>query len=290
VGDAARRETQGATRDDEVTQQRDGAQIAARIAEIPEWYHTIEVAPGVRTPGWFDTRAASAELPLPVSLEGKRCLDVGTFDGFWAFEMERRGAKEVIAIDLLKVGDADWPVGSSTEAMDAMSRRKEQGDGFLLVHDALGSTVQRREMNVYDLDPSEVGTFDYVYVGSLLLHLRDPVRAIERVRSVCDGEALFVDAIDLALSLALPRKPVAHLDGLGRPWWWKPNVAGLVRMVESGGFDPIGRPHRFYMTPGEGQPLPRVRLKQLRTATGRDAAITAWRGDPHAAVRARPRR
>ena len=72
-----------------------------RAALARQWYHTIELAPGVVTPGWFDTRPVSAKIPMPPSLAGKRCLDVGTFDGFWAFEMERRGAAETVGIDVL---------------------------------------------------------------------------------------------------------------------------------------------------------------------------------------------
>ena len=44
---------------------------------------------------------------LPASLAGKTALDVGTADGFWAFEMERRGAARVVAIDLPRLGDCD---------------------------------------------------------------------------------------------------------------------------------------------------------------------------------------
>src|ERR1051326_1597538 len=56
------------------------------------WYHTLELPGGVVTPGMFDTRPAATKIGMPPSLAGKRCLDVGTSDGFWAFEMERRGA------------------------------------------------------------------------------------------------------------------------------------------------------------------------------------------------------
>src|SRR5579862_4659707 len=65
------------------------------------WYHTLELGHGVVTPGWFDTRPAVCAVRFPASLAGVRCLDVATFDGFWAFEMERRGAAEVVAIDLV---------------------------------------------------------------------------------------------------------------------------------------------------------------------------------------------
>jgi tRNA (mo5U34)-methyltransferase len=254
-----------------------------------EWYHTIELAPGMVTPGWFDTRSVAPRLPFPDSLEGKRCLDVATFDGFWAFEMERRGAAEVHAIDLLDPYSWDWPARRDEETVRAINRRKEGGRGFDVAHRALGSNVRFEERSVYDLDPAEVGEFDFVYVGSLLLHLRDPARALERVRTVCTGQLLLVDNIDLFLTLLLRRRPVGTFDGLGRPWWWKVNLAGLLRMLRVSGFEPERRPERFYMPPGAGHPGRRtLRPGMLRHAEGRHIALTALRGDPHAAILSRP--
>ena len=86
-----------------------------------------------------------------------------------------------------------------------------------------------------------MGSFDFVYVGSLLLHLRDPVAALAAVRSVCAADAVIVDAIDLAKTLRFPRQPVATLDGRGRPWWWKPNLAALARLAEAAGFELAAR-------------------------------------------------
>jgi tRNA (mo5U34)-methyltransferase len=264
------------------------ADLRAEVA-AHEWYHTLELAPGLLTPGWFDTRSVIDDLPFPADLSGRRCLDVGTFDGFWAFSMEQRGAAEVVAIDILDPRRWDWPPGSPPEVLAEIGKRKAGGAGFDLAHRALGSAVERRELSVYDLDPDDIGRFDFVYVGSLLLHLRDPVRALERVRSVCSGEVLLVDAVDLALTIAHPRTPVASFDGLGRPWWWKPNVAGFVRMARSAGLEPVGRAQRFFMPAGAGQQHGRVRPRRLLDRQGRQAAFMAWKGDPHAALRARPR-
>ena len=258
---------------------------------VEQWYHTIELSPGVVTPGWFDTRAVADRLPWPV-LHGLRCLDVGAFDGFWGFEMERRGAGEVVAIDVLDPTGWDWPVGSDEAIVDTIGARKRGGDGFVAAAAALQSSVDRRELSVYDLDPDVVGLFDVVYVGSLLLHLRDPVRALEKVRSVLapGGQLLLVDAIDLELTVRHPRSPVARLDGLGRPWWWKPNRVALGRMLEAAGFEVLQGPKTFLMPFGEGREDSRVRLRLLRTPAGRQAALEQWKGDPHAWVLARPRR
>ena len=40
-----------------------------------QWYHTLELAPGVTTAGWFDTRAIAGKLPFP-DLTGKMVRDV----------------------------------------------------------------------------------------------------------------------------------------------------------------------------------------------------------------------
>lgn len=264
---------------------------AALLAEVNsiEWYHTMELAPGVVTPGWHDTRPILHEIPFPSSLAGKRCLDVGTFDGYWAFEMERRGASEVLAIDILDPKQWDWPIGSTEETLAVIGRRKGKGSGFDMAARAFGSSVQRLERSVYDVSEGELGRFDLIYLGSLLVHLRDPVKALERLREVCDGTMIVVDGIDLLLSLLLPRRPSATLHAKGRPWWWYPNEAGLKRLIEAGGFEVLQGPRRIFMPPGPGQPLAKFRPKLLASREGREALVIARRGDPHAVVVARPR-
>jgi hypothetical protein len=143
-------------------------------------------------------------------------------------------------------------------------------------------------MSVYDLDPAEVGEFDFVYVGSLLIHLRDPVRALERVRSVCGGTLLLVDNVNLGLSLRHPRRPIASLDGLGRPWWWKMNMRALVRAVEAGGFRPLQPPRRIWMPPGPGHPPASLSRDLLRSIDARERFVGALKGDPHGVILAEP--
>jgi tRNA (mo5U34)-methyltransferase len=263
--------------------------LAAEIA-ANRWYHTIELAPGVLTPGHFDTRGVAGRVPLPRDLSGKRCLDVGTYDGFWAFEMERRGADAVTAIDVLDPDRWDWPACSTPEARAAIGDPKRGSGGFELARAALRSRVQRLDLSVYELDAAEHGSFDLIYLGSLLLHLRDPVGALERVRAVCSGELVVVDAYDRRLTRLERRRPAATLDGVGRPWWWKPNLVGLGRIVQAGGFEVHDGPTPFFMPFGPGFAKPRITPRRLLTQAGRELATLAWRGDPHAALRARPRR
>lgn len=244
----------------------------------PLWYHTLELAPGVVTPGWFDLRGVADLLPWP-DLRGRRCLDVGTYDGFLAFELERRGAAEVVAIDLDDHARWDWPVAKREfgPARLAELAGQRKGMGFELAREALGSEVERRELSVYELDPDEHGRFDVVVCGSLLLHLRDPVLAIERMCSVCDGEFLSAEAIDPVLTAFGRRRPLARVMAGDRMQWWVPNAAGHVRMLESGGFEPIevSRPYSIPLGaghPAAGRPnagrLERLAMRRLGTRPG----------------------
>ena len=207
------------------------------------WYHTIDLPDGGTTRGVFDTRAVAKLLRWPVGLAGGRCLDVGTCDGFWAFEMERRGAAEVIAMD---VDDPD-PRDASWDRRRRMS--EAPGDGaerrFDIAHRMLGSRVRRQSCSVHDLDPSIHGRFDVVFSGTLLVHLRDPVHALERMREVCTGELLLVECVDARLDVLTRRSPCARFAP-APDQWWRVNRAGLLALVSAAGFEVVWTSRRFH--------------------------------------------
>lgn len=247
------------------------------------WYHTIDLPDGTHTPGYYDTRPIAAQLEWPVGLQGGRCLDVGTFDGFWAFEMEKRGAAEVVALDVDEPEDLDWTYDEALRGPEVVREwGARRGPGFAETSSALGSSVQRVAKSVYHLDPAVDGQFDVVFFGALLIHLREPIRALEAVRAVCRGELLVVEATDPWLDL-VARGPAArfHPD-----WdqWWQVNTAGLVEMITVAGFEVQATSKPILLQYGEGSTDgPPSRLHSLVTRRPRD------RGVAIRAVRARPR-
>ena len=254
------------------------------------WYHTMELAPGVETPGWFDMRPVVNLLPWP-DVAGKRCLDVGTYDGHLAFEMERRGAAEVMAIDIDDHTKWDWPPDVRAHGGENLAKLAgpEKGKGFKIAAAALGSKVDRRPISVYDLDPNEVGMFDVVVCGSLLLHLRDPLRALEAIRGVCAGYFLSAEQISLPLTVAHRRMPVLSLNGSGPLCQWMiPNAAGHRRMLFSAGFAIERATHPYVVPLGTSHPKPERDVRsRLRLALQR--AMAGGVGVPHSAALARRR-
>src|SRR3546814_15910818 len=106
--------------------------------------------------------------------------------------MERRGAAAVVAIDAPDLADVDYPpeIRAREDFDPSWPDAQPRSAGFQLLHEILDSEVEWRAGNVYDLDPEELGTFDVVIVGSLLVHLRDPVRALDAGRRVTRGVLL----------------------------------------------------------------------------------------------------
>jgi tRNA (mo5U34)-methyltransferase len=234
-----------------------------RVQAHPFWYHTIDLAPSVATPGWFDLRPVLEQMPWP-DVRGKRCLDIGTFDGFLAFELERRGAAEVVAIDVEDHLLWDWPPDYRDKDLprDPGFSGPPKGAGFRLVKELLDSKVEWRPLNVYDLDPADIGTFDVVVMGTLLLHLRDPLRALEAVRRVTSGHFLSSEQIEVGLTLRARHKPLFTLNGSGGfCQWFNFNAAGHERLLFAAGFgiEQRSRPYvvRFNQHPATPPRTPR---------------------------------
>jgi tRNA (mo5U34)-methyltransferase len=183
-----------------------------RVADH-EWWHVIDLPDGTSTPGGWDLRhTAEHEIPWP-PIAGKRCLDVGTADGFWAFELERRGAADVLATDV-------------PSPFQSRAQRK-----FELARELRGSSVRYEACSVHDLE----GEYDVVFMGFVLQMLTDPIGALESIRRVCRGHLVLLDTVSAPLSL-LP-SPLARLDARrdGREWF-DFNRRGLHKVVELAGW------------------------------------------------------
>ena len=270
--------------------QHPDAKIERGEVDAVFWYHTLDLGNGIVTPGYFDTRHILDLVPFP-DVKGKRCLDIGTYDGFYAFEMERRGASEVIATDIPDHLEWDWPPDAKP-ARDELSWeavQSEKGAGFRLAARALGSKVDWRALSIYDLHPNEIGKFDVVTCGTLLLHLRDPIRALSAVASVTDGVFLSVEQIEVWLSILGRHRPLARFNGSGPLLqWWTPNANAHRQMLIGGGFVPqeVSKPFVVHFN---RHPRPPRTRRNMVDALGR-YALTRDRhpGILHRAILSRP--
>ncbi len=225
------------------------------------WYHTIDLGNGIVTPGFIDNRDTVHRFGLPEDLTGMRCLDIGTYDGFWAFEMERRGASDVIGIDVDSPADYDLPRKVQKLALEGANHQEDSlkdtwntqmsevgmqlpGEGFRLAKEILGSNVRREALNVYDLAPEKVGMFDLVLISQLLLRLRDPQTVMENMFSVTRGVAIVAESYDPELErYDVPLSRFVGTEVLGS--WWQHSIKSMRKMMEVAGFERIEEVDRF---------------------------------------------
>jgi len=224
------------------------ASSLAEQAQQYGWYHTLDLGGGVVTKGMFDHRPAIDRYLLPSDCSGMRCLDVGTMDGFWAFEMERRGAAEVVAVDIDDPNRLDWPLSlrSTVKTLD-----ETKGDRFQLARRALGSNVTRILRSVYELD-TDLGSFDLIFCGDLLVHLKDPITAVENIHKVCGGSAVICNPV-VRFRFGR-RRPLAEFDGIDNFQWWLLTETAMERMMRAAGFTRVDVGAAFELPATAGGP------------------------------------
>ncbi len=182
------------------------------------WYHSIELPDGSVIPGLQSIatlRERIARFPIPQDLRGKRVLDIGCWDGWFTFEMERRGAT-VVAVD-----SARQPT-------------------FLEAKKLLNSKAEYVVEDVCHLSPRDIGYFDIVLFFGVLYHLKHPLLALEKVceltRDMACIESLVID--DPPQPDAIPLLEFYEGTELAGQFdnWCGPNTSCMLAFCRTAGF------------------------------------------------------
>jgi SAM-dependent methyltransferase len=202
------------------------------------WYHRMDLGNGVVTPGfpwewiWNNARRVRER----VEYADKSVLDLGSWDGLWAFEAEALGAALVVA----------------TDCMNSWQTPPHQGmENLLLVREALYSRViplwnvspvrlrERLDNLLYSHPKLEHG-FDIVQHLGLLYHLRDPMLSLAQARSVMreGGILLLETAVHRSQDTAAMYfnfGPDPFYDDYTT--WWVPTLSCLREMLRASLFE-----------------------------------------------------
>jgi tRNA (mo5U34)-methyltransferase len=210
----------------------DPAVARATVKEVPFWFHTFALnrAAGIYTPGVARDHRYRVST-LPSDFGGMSVLDVGTFDGFYAFLAEDRGADRVVAIDneqyRLWVASR-WGVELAG------------GEGFRTIHRLLDSGVEYRRMDAFELDRSDE-RFDVVYCFGILHRVENPLGLLRvlRGRTASGGIVLVetygvrpADRDERAIRVSAPGEVYARDEFV----YWGFGTIGLQRLARIAGF------------------------------------------------------
>lgn len=199
------------------TSQLSVQEIQNEIANIPHWHHIITFPKGVTSPGTYDPSGMWNRFTWP-DLKGKRVLDVGVRDGFFALECEKRGA-EVVMVDNLPY--------------------KQLGISVVQKAFNLSAKFYQRDVDVDRLD--DLGSFDIVLCLGLIYHVRHPLLVLDKIRSLCTGELFFESYVcDDQLDENETRPISQYMLDTGmhpdKSVMWVPNSVGAAAWLKSANF------------------------------------------------------
>jgi tRNA (mo5U34)-methyltransferase len=208
------------------------------VQQVGYWWHSIDLGDGVVTPGFKTPELLANELQaidMPEDLMGRSVLDVGTWDGFYAFEAERRGARRVVVVDhFVWSGDI-----TALQSGEWDPKRLPGKRGFDLAHDTLQSNVEVVVADFMTMDTDALGIFDVVLYLGVLYHMEDPMRALRRLCGVTGGVAIIeTEAIVIPGFEHTPMWrffPGAELNSDSSNWW-APNLSALTGALDAVGF------------------------------------------------------
>lgn len=192
------------------------------------FYHTMDIPDHGTVHGEWDLRGKELSYLGNISLQGKRVLEVGTASGHLCFFMERMGA-EVVAYDLSDEQEWDIVPYAGYDVGKHISQCKEHmrriNNGFWLAHRAYKSRAKMTYGTVYEI-PEDVGQFDICTFGSILLHLRDPFLALQRISAhvketvvITDVAPKVTDNVLIAYRRLIEFLPKASKCNPTETWW-----------------------------------------------------------------------
>lgn len=202
---------------------------------VPFWFHTFALnrAKEIYTPGVARDHRYRLSA-LPADFGGRSVLDVGTFDGFYAFLAERRGAGRVVAVDneqyRLWVA-ARWGI------------ELEGAEGFGAIHGLLGSSVEYRRLDAFELHRLDE-CFDFIYCFGILHRVENPLGLLRVLRErAARGGTVLVETYGIR-----PRDrdgPVIRVWEPGEVYprddfvYWGFGEAGITSLARLAGFDRV---------------------------------------------------
>jgi SAM-dependent methyltransferase len=213
------------------------------------FYHSMSIPNHGEVVGEWDLRGRETIYLGNVDVAGKRVLEIGTASGHLCFWMEKQGA-DVVAYDLSENQSWDIVPYATRDFSEYVQGRKAHirkiNNAWWLAHESFKSKARVAYGTVYDLSET-LGRFDIVTLGSILLHLRDPVLAMQKAANLALSTIVITDLQLLPHEQAIARlsngRVIRFLPDAGatEPWetWWhlSPNfVAEVLRVL---GFNDI---------------------------------------------------
>jgi tRNA (mo5U34)-methyltransferase len=213
------------------------ARLKQEIARRP-WYHRMDLGKGTITPG-FPWEALWDNIRLvrrTMDYNNKSVLDLGSWDGMWAFEAEALGAAVVVAADCMHYWQIPWQQGMN----NLLLVREALFSEVIPLWNVASTNLRDRLDGILFSHPHLKHGFDIVQHLGLFCHLRDPLLSLAQARSVLrDGGTLLlgtaIHGTDTSCTMHFNAGRKAIYDDFTT--WWAPTLPCLHEMLGASLFE-----------------------------------------------------
>ena len=195
------------------------------------------------------------EIDFP-DLKGMKILDVGPASGFFSFYMEQAGA-EVASVELLNTDEFN-KFGFNPLTKKENSKTFNESS-FKVLYSLLNSKIRYLNGSIYDIGNKILKgeKFDLVFVGSLLIHLRDPIGGLMSLSSICrEGQIIATTPVwEGKIDVPEPMMKWANAS-FGSINWWLPNKSALEGWFLAAGFKDVNVTNKYFQYADLSRPHP----------------------------------
>ena len=217
--------------------------LSARIAELGEWFHNINLNGIWTAPNHFlgdfpNVKWKHIAKAFPEDLAGASVLDIGCNGGFYSIALKQRGAGRVLGIDV-----DDRYLNQARFAAKTLDLE-----------------IEFQKRSVYEADEIE-GQFDYVLFLGVFYHLRYPLFALDKIIKKVAGKLFFQSMIRGSMAARewmldyqfWDMHPfqdhdfpcmyfIEHSYANDPTNWWIPNRGAVEGMLRSSGLEIVAHP------------------------------------------------
>ncbi len=192
------------------------------------WHHTLRLFPDLIVEGAKTAELLEAEreaiLGL-VDLAHRSVIDVGSWNGYFAFEAKRAGAARVIATDSFVWRSPDF---RGREAFD-------------IARECLNLDIEAKDIDPTEF-PGDMEPVDAVLFLGVFYHLIDPIMVLQKVAALANDLLVIETHQDV---LTMPRPAMVFYPGAtlnnDATNWWGPNPECMTELLATVDFR-----HVFY--------------------------------------------
>lgn len=198
-------------------------ELRAEVAKYP-WFHTIELRPGVITPGKKSASLLEIEERHTLgnlNLKGKSVLDIGAWNGFWTLAAHKKGA----IVSSMDYPTWTHPVFKGKETFDIVCREK-----------GISPTTYLHDAQL----PFPDAYFDIVLFMGVLYHMKNPLSVFDELKKVTK-HALVLETVQDAMQAERPMMvfyPGKELSNDASNWWG-PNTQCVYHLLKQAGFKTV---------------------------------------------------